>query len=151
VLRRTLNAILMGARRWGRQTALVTRGQPGPGRKASAHPWHTGLCISEKVLDQVTASENERPVVFTTHMERRSNHMSWIESVAGVRVINATADGLMDLAHLATLLNDYRPRKMKIVAVTSCCNVTGILTPCDAIAGLMHRTGGLCFVDFAAN
>lgn len=110
-----------------------------------------GLRIHEKFLDQVTALENERPVVFTTHMEHHSNHTSWIESVAEVRVINATADGLVDLAHLAALLDEYRARKTKIAAVTSCSNVTGILTPCHAIAGLMHRAGGLCFVDFAAS
>jgi selenocysteine lyase/cysteine desulfurase len=111
-----------------------------------------GLRIHEKFLDQVSAaSENERPVVFTTHMEHHSNHTSWIESVAEVRVINATADGLVDLAHLAALLNEYRARKTKIAAVTSCSNVTGVLTPYHAIAGLMHRAGGLCFVDFAAS
>jgi selenocysteine lyase/cysteine desulfurase len=110
-----------------------------------------GLRIHERFQDQIIASENERPVVFTTHMEHHSNHTSWIESVAEVRVINATADGLVDLEHLATLLNEYRARKTKIAAVTSCSNVTGILTPYHAIAGLMHRAGGLCFLDFAAS
>jgi selenocysteine lyase/cysteine desulfurase len=110
-----------------------------------------GLRIHERFRDQVTPFENERPVVFTTHMEHHSNHTTWIESVAEVRVINATADGLVDLAHLAALLDEYRARKVKIAAVTSCSNVTGILTPYHAIAGLMHRAGGLCFVDFAAS
>src|SRR5262249_48615126 len=87
-----------------------------------------GLRIHERFLDQVIWVENERPVVFTTHMEHHSNHTSWIESVAEVRMINATAEGLVDLAHLTALLNEYRARKMKIAAVTSCSNVTGILT-----------------------
>src|SRR5215831_16549358 len=110
-----------------------------------------GLRIHEKFLHDLTPFENERPVVFTTHMEHHSNHTSWLETVAEVRVINATADGHVDLAHLAALLNEYRARKMKIAAVTSCSNVTGILTPYHAIAGLMHRAGGHCFVDFAAS
>ena len=110
-----------------------------------------GLRVHEKYSDQVKIPADERPVVFVTHMEHHSNQTTWIESVAEVRVINATADGLVDLAHLAQLLEQYRRRKVKIAAVTSCSNVTGILTPYHAIAGLMHRAGGLCFVDFAAS
>jgi selenocysteine lyase/cysteine desulfurase len=84
-------------------------------------------------------------------MEHHSNQTSWIESVAEVRVINATADGLVDLAHLAALLYECRARPVKIAAVTSCSNVTGILTPYHQIAARMHRAGGRCFVDFAAS
>jgi len=110
-----------------------------------------GLRIHEKFLARATPQQQERPVVFTTHMEHHSNHTSWIESIAEVRVINATHEGLVDLAHLAALLHEYRGRQVKIAAVTSCSNVTGILTPYHAIAGLMHRAGGWCFVDFAAS
>jgi len=110
-----------------------------------------GLRIHERFRDRITLDDSERPVVFTTHMEHHSNHTSWIESMADVRVINPTADGLVDLAHLTALLEEYARRKTKIAAVTSCSNVTGILTPYHAAAGLMHRAGGLCFVDFAAS
>lgn len=110
-----------------------------------------GLRVHEKFQGQVKLSEAERPVVFVTHMEHHSNQTSWIECIADVRVINATPDGLVDLGHLATLLGQYRHRKTKIAAVTSCSNVTGIATPYHAIAGLLHRAGGACFVDFAAS
>jgi selenocysteine lyase/cysteine desulfurase len=110
-----------------------------------------GLRVHEKFREQVKLPEAERPIVFVTHMEHHSNQTSWIESVADVRVINADARGLVDLAHLTALLAEYRDRTVKIAAVTSCSNVTGILTPYHAIAGLMHRAGGLCFVDFAAS
>lgn len=110
-----------------------------------------GLRVHEKFRDQVRLPAAERPIVFVTHMEHHSNQTSWIESVAEVRVINATPDGLVDLAHLAALLHEYRARPVKIAAVTSCSNVTGILTPYHAIAGMLHRAGGLCFVDFAAS
>ncbi len=110
-----------------------------------------GLRVHEKFLDRVKLPEAERPIVFVTHMEHHSNQTSWIESVAEVRVIQADAEGLVDLSHLAALLHEYRARPVKIAAVTSCSNVTGILTPYHAIAGLMHRAGGVCFVDFAAS
>jgi selenocysteine lyase/cysteine desulfurase len=110
-----------------------------------------GLRVHEKFSAQVKIPEADRPVVFVTHMEHHSNQTTWLESVAEVRVINATADGLVDLAHLGELLEFYRARKVKIAAVTSCSNVTGIITPYPAIASLMHRAGGWCFVDFAAS
>jgi len=110
-----------------------------------------GLRLHEKYQDRVTLPDHERPIVFVTHMEHHSNQTSWMESVADVRVISPTSDGLIDLADLARLLEEYRDRKVKIAAVTSCSNVTGIITPCHTIAGMMHRAGGLCFVDFAAS
>ncbi|MSU23776.1 MAG: aminotransferase class V-fold PLP-dependent enzyme [Opitutus sp.] len=125
----------------------------GSGMTAVANKFQRilGLRVHEKFRDQVTLPGAERPIVFVTHMEHHSNQTSWIESVAEVRVINADADGLIDLAHLAALLDAYRERKVKIAAITSCSNVTGLLTPYHAIAGLMHRAGGRCFVDFAAS
>ena len=110
-----------------------------------------GLRLHEKYQDQVSIPDSERPIIFVTHMEHHSNQTSWIESVAEVSVINPTADGLIDLAHLSQLLERHRDRKLKIASVTSCSNVTGILTPYHTIAGMMHRAGGVCFVDFAAS
>jgi selenocysteine lyase/cysteine desulfurase len=110
-----------------------------------------GLRVHERYRNQVSIPPADRPVVFVTHMEHHSNQTSWIESIAEVCVINATADGLVDLAHLEALLEQYRDRTVKIAAVTSCSNVTGILTPYHQIAGLLHRAGGLCFADFAAS
>ena len=110
-----------------------------------------GLRVHEKYTAQVIRPEAERPIIFVTHMEHHSNQTSWIESVADVRVIQATADGLVDLAHLAELLVQYRDRPVKFAAVTSCSNVTGIITPYHAIAAQLHRAGGYCFVDFAAS
>lgn len=110
-----------------------------------------GLRVHERFRRELTLPEAERPVVFVTHMEHHSNQTSWLETIAEVRVINATVEGLVDLAHLEALLEAYSERRVKIAAVTSCSNVTGLLTPYHAIAGLMHRAGGWCFVDFAAS
>jgi len=125
----------------------------GSGMTAVANKFQRilGLRVHEKYRAQLRLPDADRPVVFVTHMEHHSNQTSWIESVAEVRVINADARGLVDLGHLAALLDQYRERRVKIAAVTSCSNVTGLLTPWHAIAGLMHRAGGLCFVDFAAS
>jgi selenocysteine lyase/cysteine desulfurase len=110
-----------------------------------------GLRVHENYIDRVRPPDDERPIVFVTHMEHHSNQTSWLETICEVRVIPATADGLVDLAGLDQLLDEYRGRAVKIASVTSCSNVTGIITPYHEIAERMHRNGGVCFVDFAAS
>ena len=110
-----------------------------------------GIKIHEKFQDRIEFSENEKPVVFVTHMEHHSNQTSWIETIADVVVIGATEDGLVDVNSLKELLVKYKDREVKIAAVTSCSNVTGIFTPYYQIAEIMHQNDGLCFVDFACS
>jgi len=110
-----------------------------------------GLKIHEKFKDKITLSESERPIVFVTHMEHHSNQTSWIETIAEVVVIKATDKGMVDLDDLRNLLEQYKERPVKIAAVTSCSNVTGIITPYHQIAEIMHQHNGWCFVDFACS
>lgn len=110
-----------------------------------------GLKVHEKHQPFIQLPENKRPIVFISHMEHHSNHTSWLETTADVEVIQPAEDGLMDLDHLRLLLDKYRHRETKIAAVTSCSNVTGLFTPYYEVAELMHRNGGLCFVDFACS
>ena len=93
----------------------------------------------------------ERPVVFVTHMEHHSNQTSWCETIGDVVVIPPDERGLVNPAALEALLHEYRDRPVKIGAFTACSNVTGIATPYHALAKLMHRAGGVAFVDFAAS
>jgi selenocysteine lyase/cysteine desulfurase len=110
-----------------------------------------GLRVHEKYRSQVELPEDERPIVFVTHMEHHSNQTSWLETIADVAIIEPNEDGLVSLEHLDELLERYRNRPLKIAAVTSCSNVTGIFTPYHAIAQRMHAAGGYCFVDFACS
>ena len=111
-----------------------------------------GLRVHERHDAAVRARDREQlPVVFVTHMEHHSNQTSWHECLVEVVVIPPDADGLPDLAAYEGLLAEYAARPLRIAAVTSCSNVTGVLTPYREIARLTHRHGGLCFVDFAAS
>jgi selenocysteine lyase/cysteine desulfurase len=92
-----------------------------------------------------------RPVVLITHMEHHSNQTSWLETVADVEVIPPDAQGQVDVAALEELLERYRDRPLKIGAFTACSNVTGVRPPVHALARLMHKHGGYCFVDYAAS
>ncbi len=116
-----------------------------------------GLRMPEHIGNKTTAvtklpdDHPLKPVVFVTHMEHHSNHISWLETIATVEIIGYDEDGNADLLHLGFLLEQFKDRVYKMAAVTACSNVTGIRTPYHDIAKLMHAYGGLCFVDFACS
>ena len=111
-----------------------------------------GLRAHERHDAAVRPSDPEQlPVVFVTHMEHHSNQTSWHECMVEVVVIPPDAEGLPDLDAYRRLIAQYENRPMKIAAVTSCSNVTGVITPYREIARITHRHGGLAFVDFAAS
>ncbi len=110
-----------------------------------------GLKAPQGLRSRLQIPAAERPVVFVTHMEHHSNHTSWHETIAEVVVIPPDADGRVDLDAFAALLQQYRDRPLKIGSFTACSNVTGVGTPYHALARLMHRAGGVAFVDFAAS
>ena len=110
-----------------------------------------GFRIHEKYRDKYVVNLEDKPIVFVTHMEHHSNQTSWLETIADVEIIQPTEDGLVSVEHFKTLLKKHQNRKYKIAAVTSCSNVTGIMTPYHTIAKEIHAVGGLCFVDFACS
>ncbi|MBK9734525.1 MAG: aminotransferase class V-fold PLP-dependent enzyme [Saprospiraceae bacterium] len=110
-----------------------------------------GIKLHEKFQDKIKISDDERPIIFVTHMEHHSNQTSWIETTGEVCVIKACPKGEVDLNNFASLLEKYKDRKVKIAAITSCSNVTGIDTPYHRMAGMIHKAGGICFVDFACS
>ncbi|MBX2874540.1 MAG: aminotransferase class V-fold PLP-dependent enzyme [Saprospiraceae bacterium] len=110
-----------------------------------------GLKIHESFRKKVQLKKEERPIVFVSHMEHHSNQTSWLETIADVEVIKPNEDGLMCLEHFISLLDLYKDRSLKIAAITSCSNVTGLKTPYYEVAEAIHAVGGLCFVDFACS
>jgi selenocysteine lyase/cysteine desulfurase len=106
-----------------------------------------GLKANQGQVEEIP--ENERPVVFITHMEHHSNHTSWLETIATVEIIPPSSDGLVDLSTLEDRIMDFKDRPMMIASVTACSNVTGIATPYYQVAQIIHKYGGYCFVDFA--
>lgn len=110
-----------------------------------------GYKLHENFKDKVTIPEEERPIVFITHMEHHSNHTTWLETICDVAIIPPAKHGGTDVAALESMLADYANRQTKIASVTACSNVTGIYTPYHEIAEVMHKNGGYCFVDFACS
>lgn len=110
-----------------------------------------GLHIPEQAKKFYSQPSSERPVVFLTHMEHHSNQTSWLECEVDVVVIPPGENLLVNPDNLEKELLKYHDRKYKIGSFTACSNVTGIFTPYHELARIMHRHGGICFVDFAAS
>lgn len=109
-----------------------------------------GLRIPERLLDHVSVPEEERPVVFITHMEHHSNQTSWLETLAEVVWVEPDGDGLVAPAALREAVSCY-PGRPLIGSFSACSNVTGVHTPLHELARIMHEAGGLCFADYAAS
>jgi selenocysteine lyase/cysteine desulfurase len=110
-----------------------------------------GLKIAEQLKEHTSIPEELRPVVFISHMEHHSNQTSWIETIADVVVVDCNSNGLFCFKNFEKLLKQYKDRPLKIASVTACSNVTGIQTDYHRIAKMIHKKGGLCFVDFACS
>jgi selenocysteine lyase/cysteine desulfurase len=110
-----------------------------------------GLKLPEKFESSVDLPEEDRPVVFISHMEHHSNHTPWLESICDVVIIPPNEDLTINPEYLRKELEHYKNRRIKIGSFTACSNVTGIITPYHELAEVMHEFGGYCFVDFAAS
>ncbi len=110
-----------------------------------------GLKICGKLQSNNCLAQVEKPVVFITHMEHHSNHTPWLETFADVVIIEPGSNLQIDLDNFEKLLIEHSNRKFKIGSFTACSNVTGVHTPYHKMAALMHKYGGLAFVDFAAS
>lgn len=110
-----------------------------------------GLKIHESFKSFIHIKEEDKPIVFITHMEHHSNQTTWLETIADVVIIEPNEDGLVSLNNFKNTIEKYKNRKTKIAAITACSNVTGIHTPFMNIAEIIHQYNGLCFVDFACS
>lgn len=110
-----------------------------------------GLRVPEQFQDQIDLPEQQKPVVFLTHMEHHSNQTTWNACLVTVVVLKKTKQGLPCSDDLQQKLLEYQHRPMKIGSFTACSNVTGIKTDYHSLAKIMHQHGGVCFVDFACS
>jgi selenocysteine lyase/cysteine desulfurase len=110
-----------------------------------------GFKIPEHFLNNITIDDEERPIIFVTHMEHHSNQISWLETIGELVVIRPDKNLLVNPDFLRNELEKYKDRKIKIGAFTACSNVTGIQTPYHELAEIMHEYEGFCLVDFAAS
>jgi selenocysteine lyase/cysteine desulfurase len=110
-----------------------------------------GLCGRSGARGRCDVPDEYRPVVFVTHMEHHSNHISWLETIAEVVVLEPDERLLVDPDRLRRALKPFAGKAVKIGAFSAASNVTGIRPAYHALARVMHEHGGLALVDFAAS
>lgn len=110
-----------------------------------------GLRVPDNLKEFISLPEENKPIIFITHMEHHSNQTSWLETIADVEVIPYDKTGMVDIDCLQSLIDKYKDRKLKIASVTACSNVTGLQPDYFKIAKIMHQNNGVCFVDFACS
>lgn len=106
-------------------------------------------CAQSKELN--CGLEENKPVVFITHMEHHSNHTSWLETIAKVVVLKPDENNMVDKHELTRQLEIHKDHKLKIGSFTGGSNVTGVIPPYHEMAEIMHKHGGLAMVDFAGS
>ncbi len=110
-----------------------------------------GLKVPEKLEKYIKLPEEDRPVIFVTHLEHHSNHTSWLETIADVVVLEPDSDLFVVPENLEIEIRRYDNRKIKIGAFSACSNVTGYRPPISELGKIMHQHGGVCLVDYAAS
>ena len=110
-----------------------------------------GLTLHESYKNLNGLRELSKPVIFISHMEHHSNQISWEETVADVVIVPPDDHGDVSSIMLEKMMKLYEDRPLKIGSFTACSNVTGIVTPYYKLAEVMHKYGGICFVDFSAS
>ncbi|TVZ57211.1 selenocysteine lyase/cysteine desulfurase [Lutibacter sp. Hel_I_33_5] len=110
-----------------------------------------GLKVNESLKEHTTVPDELKPIVFVSHMEHHSNQTSWMETIADVVVVPCDNEGLICLKTFEKTIKKYANRPIKIASIISGSNVTGIKTEYHEVAKLIHKYGGLCFVDFACS
>ncbi|WP_282048963.1 aminotransferase class V-fold PLP-dependent enzyme [Maribacter aquivivus] len=110
-----------------------------------------GLRWPDAVKNNIKLPENERPVVFISHMEHHSNQVPWMETIADVVIVPCDENNLICPKKLRTEVEKYPDRPQKIGAFTACSNVTGIISRYHELAKVMHQNKGICIMDFAAS
>jgi selenocysteine lyase/cysteine desulfurase len=104
----------------------------------------------DRLIRVLEIHRHDRPVVFIGPYEHHSNELPWRESGAEVVTIRESADGRLDLDHLATELRRRAGHRLKIGSFSAASNVTGIITDVEAVSELLRRHGALSCWDYAA-
>ena len=90
-----------------------------------------------------------RPLVITTIMEHHANMLPWRVYAGGVKFIQVSKEGVLDLDHLEDLLRQAPTKAPRLVALAGAYNTTGYTPPIHPIARLAHEHGAQLVIDGA--
>ncbi len=110
-----------------------------------------GLRNSAMVTGDKELEKADQPIVFITHMEHHSNHISWIETNAKVVVLEPDQENKVNKDELIVQLEKYKDHSLKIGSFIAGSNVTGVTPPYYEMAEIMHKYNGVVMVDMAGS
>ena len=90
------------------------------------------------------------PLIIVGPYEHHSNELSFRESLANVKRVKLTDDGLIDLKHLKKILENNKDKEM-IASFCIASNVSGIITPYKKISKILRKYNALICFDAAAS
>jgi len=123
-----------------------------PATRAAIEDWLAGCFGAAGRAAFEDFRRRHQPVVFVGPYEHHSNEVSWRQGLATVVEVRLADDGGIDLDHLESLLRDPEwAGRLRIGSFSAASNVTGMRTPVDRIARLLHGHGALACFDYAAS
>ncbi len=108
------------------------------------------LKVHEQYRDAIRSNLKNIPLVFVSSLEHHSNHISWLETVADVKLIPFDETGMPDLNAYEDMLKQYAGCPL-FLSISACSNVTGIQPPVADFIRLTKQYGGKVFVDYACS
>lgn len=90
------------------------------------------------------------PLIVVGPYEHHSNELSFRESLANVKRVKLTSDGLVDLKHLKKILENNKDKEI-IASFCIASNVSGIITPYKKISKLLRKYSAIVCFDAAAS
>ncbi len=91
----------------------------------------------------------EDTVVLVSAYEHNSNYITWLKNGYLVDIIELDSVGEIDVNYYEVLLEKYKNKK-KIVAISACSNVVGVMADVKLIAKIAKKYDALVFVDYTA-
>ena len=90
------------------------------------------------------------PLIIVGPYEHHSNELSFRESLANVKRVKLTPDGLIDLIHLTKILENNKDNEI-IASFCIASNVSGIITPYKKISKILRKYNATVCFDAAAS
>ena len=90
------------------------------------------------------------PLIIVGPYEHHSNELSFRESLANVKRVKLTPDGLIDLKHLKKILENNKDKEI-IASFCIASNVSGIITPYKKISKILRKYNATVCFDAAAS
>ncbi len=94
--------------------------------------------------------KKKAPLIIVGPYEHHSNELSFRESLANVKRVKLTDDGLIDLKHLKKILENNKDKEI-IASFCIASNVSGIITPYKKISKILRKYNALICFDAAAS